>query len=86
MRDCDMYEMNLKRLLDSCPYITDDNLWNGLYDYCLETDVDLNCVNFDDWVVNGISFIDRTEYEEMTESQKEDMYVLTETDEGYWVF
>ena len=71
MRKCDMYEINLYKLLDSCSFITDDDLYDGLYDYCLQNEVDLNCVNFDDWVVNKISFIDRAEYEEMSEDKKE---------------
>jgi len=85
MKECSMYDLNLSRLLDACPFIQDTNLYNGLYEYCKELDIDLNCINFDDLVVNGIVFLDKDEYEELTEEQKEDFYTIAEAENGYWL-
>ena len=85
MRNCDNYYFNIDRALDACPFIDDVHLKKGLADYLYEIEADLNCINIDDIVVNAISFIDRDEYEEMSEYKKEGLYILAKTDEGYWV-
>ena len=85
MKDCTMYSLNLSRLLDACPFITDNALYIGLYEYCIENEVDLNCINLDDWVVNGITFLDKEEYDSMSDEEKEDMWIIAEADEGYWI-
>ena len=47
-------------------------------DYLLEADVDLNTLNIDDLVVNGIQFLDKEEAEE------HELYILKETEDGCW--
>jgi len=52
-----MKELNLSRLLDCCCVEISDELYDGLMDYLLNIDIDLNELNVDDLVVNGISVI-----------------------------
>jgi len=48
-------------------------------DYLLEGDVDLNELNIDNIVVNGVQFL------EMGAQGLQDFYILKETDTGCWV-
>ena len=72
-----MKEFNLNRLMMSCCVDIDDEYYEELYDYLIEIDVDLNTLNIDDLVVNGIEFLDKEDCE--------DYYILKETDNGCWV-
>ena len=72
-----MKEFNLRRLMDSCCVTIDNEYYDELYNYLLDIDVDLNILNIDDLVVNGIEFLDKDECE--------DYYILKETDSGCWV-
>jgi len=74
-----MKEFNLNRLMMSCCVDIDDEYYEELFDYLIEIDVDLNILNIDDLVVNGIQFLDKEDFEE------DDYYILTETDTGCWV-
>ena len=74
-----MKQFNLMRLMDSCCVDIDDEYYEELMDYLLELDVDLNELNIDDLVVNGVQFLDKEDFEE------EDYYILKETDTGCWV-
>ena len=75
-----MKEFNLMRLMDSCCVTIDSEYYDELYDYLLDIEVDLNELNIDDLVVNGIQFLDKEDlYEE------EDYYILKKTDTGCWV-
>jgi len=85
MNKCDNYAFNLSRLLDACPFLDDRELKEGIESFLYEIDADLNCINIDDLVVNGISFIDRDEYEELSDEKKEDLTIIAEKDEGLWV-
>jgi|TARA_R100001443_G_scaffold9108_1_gene18652 hypothetical protein len=72
-----MKEFNLNRLMMSCCVNIDDEYYEELYDYLIEIDVDLNTLNIDDLVVNGVQFLDKEDCE--------DYYILKETDSGCWV-
>ena len=72
-----MKEMNLNRLMMSCCVKIDDDYYEELFDYLIDTDVDLNTLNIDDLVVNGIQCLDK--------ENCEDYYILKETDFGCWV-
>jgi hypothetical protein len=73
-----MKEFNLMRLMDSCCVTIDREYYDELFDYLIDTDVDLNELNIDDIVVNGIQFIE-------DEEDTDDYYVLIKTDSGSWV-
>jgi len=72
-----MKEFNLMRLMDSCCVTIDIEYYDELFDYLIESDIDLNILNIDDLVVNGIQFLDKED--------AEDYYTLKETDTGCWV-
>tara|TARA_R110002020_G_scaffold353254_1_gene566230 strand:+ start:312 stop:533 length:222 start_codon:yes stop_codon:yes gene_type:complete len=71
-----MKESNLMRLMDSCCVTIDTEYYDELMDFLLETGVDLNMLNIDDVVVNGIQFLDKED--------AEDYYILKETEDGCW--
>ena len=71
-----MKQFNLNRLMMSCCVDIDNEYYEELMDYLLETDVDLNTLNIDDLVVNGIQFLDKED--------AEDYYILRETEDGCW--
>lgn len=73
-----MKQFNLNRLMMSCYVDIDDEYYEELMDYLLEIDVDLNELNIDDLVVNGIQFLDKEDAEEYG------LYILKETEEGCW--
>tara|TARA_R110000787_G_scaffold112885_1_gene221806 strand:+ start:81 stop:308 length:228 start_codon:yes stop_codon:yes gene_type:complete len=74
-----MKQFNLMRLMDSCCVTIDTEYYDELFDYLIDIDIDLNELNIDDLVVNGVQFLDKDEFE------KDDYYILTETDSGCWV-
>ena len=71
-----MKQFNLDRLMMSCCVDIDNEYYEELMDYLLEMDVDLNELNIDDLVVNGIQFLDKED--------AEDYYILRETEDGCW--
>jgi len=71
-----MKEFNLMRLMDSCCVTIDLDYYDELMDYLLEIDIDLNELNIDDLVVNGVQFLDKED--------TEDYYILKETEDGCW--
>ncbi len=71
-----MKEFNLNRLMMSCCVDIDNEYYNELFDYLIMIDVDLNELNIDDLVVNGIQFLDKED--------AEDYYILKETEDGCW--
>jgi len=73
-----MKEFNLNRLMMSCCVDIDNEYYEELMDYLLEMDVDLNHLNIDDLVVNGIQFLDKEE------AEQHELYILTETEDGCW--
>lgn len=73
-----MKQFNLNRLMMSCCVDIDNEYYEELMDFLLETDVDLNTLNIDDLVVNGIQFLDKEEAEEY------ELYILKETEDGCW--
>ena len=73
-----MKEFNLNRLMMSCCVDIDNEYYEELMDYLLEADVDLNTLNIDDLVVNGIQFLDKEEAEE------HELYILKETEDVCW--
>ena len=75
-----MKEFNLQRLMNSCCITIDPEYYDELFDYLIEIDIDLNELNIDDLVVNGVQFLEKFDFEE-----EDDYYILTETASGYWV-
>jgi len=73
-----MKEFNLMRLMDSCCVTIDLDYYDELMDYLLEIDIDLNELNIDDLVVNGIQFLDKED------TEKYGLYILKETEDGCW--
>ncbi len=73
-----MKEFNLNRLMMSCCVEIDNEYYNELFDYLIMIDVDLNELNIDDLVINGIQFLDKEEAKEL------ELYILKETKEGCW--
>ena len=71
-----MKEFNLNRLMDSCCVNIDNEYYDELFDYLIELDVDLNKLNIDDLVVNGIQFLDKEEVE------RQELHILKETEDG----
>ena len=62
----------------SCCVDIDNEYYEELMDYLLETNVDLNTLNIDDLVVNGIQFLDKEDAEDL------ELYILKETEDGCW--
>jgi hypothetical protein len=73
-----MKQFNLDRLMMSCCVDIDNDYYEELMDYLLEIDVDLNTLNIDDLVVNGVQFLDKEEAEDIG------LYILKETEDGCW--
>lgn len=73
-----MKQFNLNRLMMSCCVDIDNEYYEELMDYLLEIDVDLNELNIDDLVVNGIQFLDKEDAEQY------ELYILKETEDGCW--
>ena len=73
-----MKEFNLNRLMDSCCVNIDNEYYDELFDYLIELDVDLNKLNIDDLVVNGIQFIDKEE------AERQELHILKENEDGCW--
>lgn len=73
-----MKEFNLYRLIDTSPFINqfDNDERDAIADYFIDGGYDLNDINIDDFIVNGIYRIEREEWNEKTEEQKEDCYIL----------
>ena len=72
-----MKEMNLTRLLESCCVAIPDKVQDALFDYLMESDVDLDTLNVDDLYVNGVQYLEDDENEDYTED-----YHLLVKDEG----
>lgn len=73
-----MKEFNLTRLMDACCVTIDEDYYDELHELIIELDLNLNTINIDNLVVNGIQFLDRGEYTE------EDM-ILKEESEGAYI-
>ena len=69
--------------MDACCVNIDKEYYDELFDYLIDTEVDLNTVNIDDIVVNGISFIDNEGLEEL---DKDDIFILAKTDDGAYIW
>jgi len=70
--------MNLSRLLDACCINIPKDQWNAMYDYFIEHEIDLNCINIDNLYVNGTGFISYG-------NEREEHIKLLEADGGYYV-
>ncbi len=73
-----MKEFNLRRLLDACCVEIPDEVYNALFDYLLQVDVDLNTVNIDDLYVNSVCRIYRNEL-------KEEHHILVDDDDDEYL-
>ena len=72
-------KLNLGRLMDSCCVEIDKAYYDELFNYLIDTDVDLNYLNIDDLVVNGIQYL------EFCEFNRDDYYILSEDNKGAFV-
>lgn len=73
-----MKEFNLKKLIQSSMFYNSFSLneIDGIYDYLLEIDVDLNTINIDDFLVNGSYRISEEEYNDMSREEKDDIVLF----------
>lgn len=71
-------EFNLKSIMESCCVEIDAEYYDELFDHLIDTDEDLNHLNINDLVVNGIQFLDKEE------AEKYKLHILKETDTGVW--
>jgi len=76
-----MYDLNLYRLMENCCAKIDDDIFDELKDYLTQIEADLNTLNIDDLVVNGLG------YGEITKEIEEDYYILSKDDnnQGYYI-
>jgi len=74
-----MKEFNLGRLMDSCCITISDEYYDELFDYLMDTDVDLNTLNIDDLVVNGIQYLENEDLKE------DEYYILKRDGQGAYV-
>jgi len=70
--------MNLGRLLDACCIEIPKTQYDALYDYFVEHEIDLNCINIDNLYVNGIQYLDK-------EDIKDYHTILTQEDNEFYV-
>jgi len=80
--DSPMYDINLTRLMDACTVKIDDDYYDELADYLTDTEADLNTLNIDDLVVNGIQYL---ENKYLKDEGEEDYYILKKDKDGAWV-
>jgi len=78
-----MKEFNLRRLMDSCCVEIDEDLYDALFDYLIETDVDLNELNVDDLVANIWQTYNEDEFDNF---DKDKYYEITRTENTIWYF
>lgn len=76
-----MKEFNLARLMDSCCVTIDGDYYDELFDYLIDIDVDLNELNIDDLVVNGVQYLT----DEDVNNCWDDYYILKKDDNGAYV-
>ena len=79
--DSNMYDMNLTRLMDACAVTIEDEYYDELADYLTDIDADLNKLNIDDLVVNGIQFLEKDDFK----GNEDDYMVLKKHEGGAWV-
>ncbi len=72
-----MKEFNLTRLMDACVVNIDKEVYDDLFDYWI--DYDLNEINIDDMYVNGVQFLDNDDIDE-------DTCIITKTENGAYCF
>ncbi len=75
-----MKEMNLERLLNACCVKIPEDVKEALFDYLIETDVDLNELNVDNLWVNGIQWISHNDID-----HEQKYIILFINDEGIYV-
>tara|TARA_R110002074_G_scaffold86811_1_gene191580 strand:- start:243 stop:482 length:240 start_codon:yes stop_codon:yes gene_type:complete len=73
-----MKELNLTRLMDACCITINEDYYDELHDLIIELDLDLNTINIDNLVVNGIQFLSKDEYDD-------EYCVLKEESEGAYI-
>tara|TARA_B110000285_G_C14749686_1_gene434607 strand:+ start:396 stop:635 length:240 start_codon:yes stop_codon:yes gene_type:complete len=74
-----MKEMNLTRLMDACCVTIDEDYYDELHDLIIELDLDLNTINIDNLVVNGIYFLSKEECNEwhcILKEESEGAYII----------
>tara|TARA_R110000796_G_scaffold194914_2_gene311272 strand:+ start:357 stop:596 length:240 start_codon:yes stop_codon:yes gene_type:complete len=73
-----MKEMNLTRLMDACCVTINEDYYDELHDLIIELDLDLNTINIDNLVVNGIYFLSKEEC-------NDEHCILKEDSEGAYI-
>lgn len=72
-----MKEFNLRKLIQSSMFYNSFSLneIDGIYNYLIESDVDLNTINIDDFLVNGSYRISEEDYNDMSRKEKDDIVI-----------
>tara|TARA_R110000803_G_scaffold34012_2_gene74404 strand:+ start:2626 stop:2865 length:240 start_codon:yes stop_codon:yes gene_type:complete len=73
-----MKAINLTKIMDSCCVTIDEDYYEELHDLIIELDLDLNTINMDNLVINGIQFLSKDEC-------NEEHCILKESYEGFYI-
>lgn len=73
-----MKEFNLRKLIQSSMFYNSFSLneIDGIYNYLIESDVDLNTINIDDFLVNGSYRISEEDYNDMSRKEQDDLVLF----------
>ena len=74
-----MKKFNLSRLMDGCCVDIDKDYYEELFDFLIDSDIDLNELNIDDLVSNGIQYFYNDE-----NFNRDDYYILSENENGFY--
>lgn len=79
-----MKEFNLKKLIQSSMFYNSFSLneIDGIYNYLLDSDVDLNTINIDDFLVNGNYRISEEEYNDMSREEQDDLVLFAKDNDS----
>lgn len=78
-----MKEHNIERLIEASPFSKDlpYEVKNAILDFFVDTGADIENINVDDFIVNGLQCISRDDLQKYyTEAQREDLYILLDED------
>lgn len=81
----EMYQFNLGRTMKASAFINQlsDEVYDALFDFYEDIDQDLNSINVDNDIINGLNFMSLEEFN--NENNKDD-YVILYQDESEVVF
>tara|TARA_R110002095_G_scaffold108732_1_gene95205 strand:- start:4 stop:243 length:240 start_codon:yes stop_codon:yes gene_type:complete len=73
-----MKEMNLTRLMNACCVTINEDYYDELHGLIIELNLDLNTINIDNLVVNGIQFLNKYDC-------NDEYCILKEESEGAYI-